>query len=126
MTLDLLAEVSGLDNTLSYHSQRHSVLAANLANADTPNYAPKDVSFSEALQSAPLMQTSDRHLGGSAGSKFELKEVSMERHFDGSGVEIEQAMAQVTANRMRYETGIELTRRRLAMLRYAASNGGNG
>ena len=32
-------------------------------------------------------------------------------------------MAQITANRLRYDTGVELARRRLALLRYAATDG---
>ncbi len=126
MSLNLLAETAGLEQTLDFHSQRHGVLAANLANADTPNYVPKDVSFAATMQAAPMQQTDGKHLAGSFDSKFAVEEVPIERHFDGNGVEIEQAMAQVTANRLRYETGIELTRRRLGILRYAASNGGQG
>jgi flagellar basal body rod protein FlgB len=42
---------------------------------------------------------------------------------DQNGVRLEHVMAQITANRLRYETGIELARRRLGLLRYAATDG---
>ena len=36
---------------------------------------------------------------------------------------LSEVMAQITANRLRYDTGIELTARRLAVLKYAATDG---
>ncbi len=124
MSNAFLGELQGLENSLNFHSQRHSVLAANLSNADTPNYIPKDLTFSKSLQAAPMALTSQNHMAGSVNTQFQVNDVPGERHFDGSGVEIEQAMSQLMANRLRYETGIEMTRRRLAMIRYAAGNGG--
>jgi flagellar basal-body rod protein FlgB len=124
MSTDFLGELKGLENTLNFHSQRHNVLASNLSNADTPNYIPKDLTFSQNMLAAPMQLTDPAHVSGSVNPQYTVNEVPGERHFDGSGVEMEQAMSQLTANRLRYETGIEMTRRRLGMLRYAAGNGG--
>lgn len=38
--------------TMNLRSQRAELLAANLANADTPNYKAKDIDFSSALNRA--------------------------------------------------------------------------
>ncbi len=37
---------------LTLHARRAEMLAANLANADTPNYKARDIDFKAALQSA--------------------------------------------------------------------------
>ena len=48
-----------LDNILGIHAQalefrskRNELLAENLANADTPNYKARDISFQRAMQDA--------------------------------------------------------------------------
>jgi flagellar basal-body rod protein FlgB len=40
------------ETALSLRSQRQTVLASNIANADTPNYKARDIDFSSALQAA--------------------------------------------------------------------------
>ena len=42
---------------------------------------------------------------------------------DGNTVELERELAKIDANRVRYGTSTELASRRLALLRYAASDG---
>ena len=125
MSFDMFSEVAGLEHVLNYHVERHGILSSNLANADTPGFVPKDIAFAEAMQTPSMQVTNGRHLEGQPATSFAARAMDVEPHTDGSGVEIEQAMAQVAANRLRYEEGIEFTRRRLGMLRYAATNGGN-
>ena len=66
---------------LSLRSQRQTVLASNIANADTPNYKARDIDFASALQgvlarTAPpanaLAQTAAAHFptGGSGGGDY--------------------------------------------------------
>lgn len=126
MSFDMFSEVAGLEHVLNYHIERHGILSSNLANADTPGFVPKDIAFSDAMQTPSMQVTHGRHLEGQPPTSFSARPMDIEAHTDGSGVEIEQAMAQVAANRLRYEEGIEITRRRMGMLRYAATNGGNG
>lgn len=55
------------ETALSLRSQRQTVLASNIANADTPNYKAKDIDFTAALTSAmagaaqPLKTTAAKH-----------------------------------------------------------------
>jgi flagellar basal-body rod protein FlgB len=124
MKMDATNELEGLQRTLGFHMQRHGVLAGNLANADTPGYQPQDLSFADALegQGGNLQTTDGRHLGGD-GPVGEVIYQDPSPALDKNGVQVEHTLAQVTANRLRYETGIELTRRRFALLRYAATDG---
>ncbi|HIC13421.1 MAG TPA: flagellar basal body rod protein FlgB [Sulfurimonas sp.] len=38
-----------LKDALNYRSMRQDMIASNIANADTPNYKPRDISFEQAL-----------------------------------------------------------------------------
>ena len=127
MSGPILPELDPIEHALDFHLQRHGVLVANVANGDTPGYQAKDLLFSRALEDVPMRATHRDHLGAEPNAvPFEVDALPGATRLDGNGVEIEKAMAQVTANRLRYETGIELARRRVAILRYAASDGGQG
>ena len=126
MTLDILAELKDLKETLDFHLQRHGVLASNLANAETPGYIPKDMSFKDTLDTVKLEATQEGHMALEAPTGQVVETEATDLRQDGNGVRLEQAMAQIGANRLRYETGIELARRRIAILRYAASDGSSG
>lgn len=131
MSLNLFGELGGLERMLDFHLERHGVLAANLANADTPNYVAQELTFQGALHDAGgLSATSSKHFGGQGqggmGGSSSVGQLEPAPAIDGNGVQTEHTLAQVTANRLRYETGLEVTRRRMALMRYAASDGSGG
>lgn len=96
-------------NALTYHRERHSVLASNIANLDTPGFRPLDL-VRQSPDSAPeLVETIDD--GGSLQGP------------DGNAVSLERELAKMDANRARYATTAELVSRRIALLRYAAGDG---
>ena len=50
---------------LYFHAQRAELLAANIANAETPGYRARDVDFRSALRTASadrMVQSHDQHL----------------------------------------------------------------
>jgi flagellar basal-body rod protein FlgB len=67
--------LSMLRTRMAWHQERQRVLAENVANADTPNYRPRDLAppnFAEAL-SGPLAlaRTEPDHIAGvGGGSQF--------------------------------------------------------
>ncbi len=124
MKVDLFTSLRGLEHVVDYHLARHSVLATNLANADTPGFSPRELVDGGAADGPlPLATTSGAHLGGGEANAYAVEELDEPAGPDGNGVRLEQAMAQVAANRLRYEAGIEMLRRRLGLLRYAAGDG---
>ncbi len=127
MKLDMFKELTPTQSMLDFHARRQSVLAANVANAETPGYVPHDLVSAENTPagSATLTTTSEGHIPlGGDGASSPVIELEAPR-VDGNGVQLEQALAQVTANRIRYEAGIEVARRQVALLRYAATDGGS-
>jgi flagellar basal-body rod protein FlgB len=122
----LFDTVGELSRTMSFHRDRHAVLAGNLANQDTPGYTPLDLA--PATTEAPLAEltrTDARHLPPSeietAPEVFD--DPDAEPGPDGNAVSLEREMAKIDANRVRYGTASELASRRLALLRYASTDG---
>ena len=125
MSGDLFQSVGGLERVLDYHLQRHGLLASNVTNAETPKYRPRDLIFDDSVKRASSLAGGDsRHIGvnrdQSSGNyvKVEYGPTSV----DENGVRVERAMARLTANKVRYNSSVEVLRRRLALLKYAASD----
>lgn len=127
MKTGLFEGLDGLERLLDFHLARHGVLASNLANAETPGFAPKDLKFSEQLAAAmPGAPVAPVVPGAQEPTEQPAGFVEVEKGPagpDGNGVRLEQAMAEVSANRIRYSTALELVRRRMALLRYAVGGG---
>jgi flagellar basal-body rod protein FlgB len=127
MKVDLFSSLEGLERVLDHQLERHGVLASNLANAETPGFRPRDLVADPPGMTASLpLETSEaRHISGSADESTTSQIVELPpTRADANGVELERVMAELSANRLRYETALEVVRRRMALLRYAAVDGG--
>ena len=83
---------------LDWIDQRQRVLAQNIANADTPDYRPRDLSpFEQALHAAPVtpVRTDPNHLGLSAEAASLVTQVVEERAPDGNAVSVENQLTKV-------------------------------
>ena len=132
----LFDSVSRMQEALSFHRDRHAVLAGNLANLDTPGYRAADLerknedpaTFAIEAQAA-MARTNPGHLAGpadvSTGSAGVVKfdDGATNPSGDGNAVDLEREMAKIAANKIRYATTTELVSRRMALLRYTAGDG---
>lgn len=104
---------------LKLRSERTRVLAANIANADTPHYKARDIDFRSALLAAVGEQsaraavqparTSASHLSGSggvAGAPTLLYRTPLQTALDGNTVELERERANFAENIVRYEASL--------------------
>jgi flagellar basal-body rod protein FlgB len=126
----LYASVDRLEAAMTFHRERHGVVAGNVANVDTPGYQPMDLAqVDPAYAPGHLATTSPRHLTAPGETEAGYRSFSDASAFlsaDGNGVNLERELAKVDANRIRYSTSGELVSRRLAILRYAAGDGSGG
>nr|HEX4316664.1 flagellar basal body protein [Kofleriaceae bacterium] len=100
--------IDTLGSALTYHRERHTVLAGNVANLDTPGYRPMDL---------------ERHGEGAGDWVTTFDDGGNLPSPDGNAVSLERELAKIDANRTRYAATSELVTRRFAMLRYAAGDG---
>lgn len=110
----------GFEGALSVHAQaldirarRAEILAANLANVDTPHYQARDIDFKAALAGYQdhhsLQATHADHLQGSAGrSKSLLYRLPAQMAIDGNTVEEEHEKALFADNAFRYQASLRL------------------
>lgn len=101
-----------LENVLYLRSQRQAVLAANIANADTPNYKARDFNFKDALQQATgalaplkLGANSTGHLPGvtTKSTADLLFRTPSQPSLDGNTVEMNAERAEFALNATMYE-----------------------
>lgn len=121
----LFGGVDQLSSLLTYHRERHTRLASNVANLDTPGYKPTDLVRTPGAGAGAIAKTAEGHLdpgGAPAGTEVVLDGAATAGR-DGNAVSLERELAKIEENRLRYSTSAELVSRKLALLKYGASGG---
>ncbi len=97
---------------LALYGKRSSVLASNLANADTPGFKARDIDFRSVLakvdgNQVSLKTTSAGHIGGAASiasSPDLLYRTPMQSSLDGNTVNSQIEQSEFTENAVRYQS----------------------
>jgi flagellar basal-body rod protein FlgB len=97
-------------------AERHRVLAANVANAETPGYKRVDLRFADFLRRA--LESGDRDAIGKANWRPEV-DVKSPARADGNNVCLDIEMSEIAKNRLLYEVATAALRRKLALVRSA-------
>ena len=104
---------------LNLRASRQELIAANIANADTPNYKARDIDFASALRGAmtgsgtnlPVTTTSPAHLSGGSGESVMgapvLYRSVLQPSADGNTVDMDVERAQFADNALRYEASVK-------------------
>jgi flagellar basal-body rod protein FlgB len=114
---------------MAWHNQRQGVLAANIANADTPDYRPNDLltfDFKKELRAAQgptLAKTAAGHIDDPGEQKGPFESDAQRRVYetapDGNGVILEEQMMKIGQNNLDYQTVTNLYRKQVGLLRTA-------
>ncbi|MEO1270736.1 MAG: flagellar basal body rod protein FlgB [Myxococcota bacterium] len=126
--------LTALHRGLNARMERQAVVAANVANVDTPGYHARALHFEQALQRAnaqatargTLHTTDARHLAMPGEPKPPQTEVTVSEadgRVDGNNVVLEQEMATLAQNNVEFSALSTLTRKRLGLMRYTLMNG---
>jgi len=122
-----------LEKLIDFQSDRHTVLATNIANIDTPGYKGKDVRFSDELKKAAsskgsisLKKTNEKHLPLKAGA---MQGVTHQvtpssggaNRLDGNTVDLDKEMAKLSENSLYYNTAVQILAKKLGGIRTAIS-----
>lgn len=115
---NLEQHVSVYSQALNLRTQRHQVLASNIANADTPNYKARDFNFTTAMQNAlsgraqaggiALATTSAGHISGGSGSGAAQLQFRKETQsaVDGNTVDMDVERSAFAENAVHYEASL--------------------
>lgn len=127
-----------LELSMRVRGARHEILSANIANADTPGYRPKDLDFKtlmrsavdtedvaaevSAAQSDPAVSQADIQSAIYEPASFQNDRQGEDR-LDGNSVSLDRQMGMLTENSLGYEASLTLLSRTLANLRYVIGEG---
>jgi flagellar basal-body rod protein FlgB len=116
-----------LRTRMHWHQERQRLLAENVANADTPQFQPRDLtppSFDPrrpVVADLTLARTNPAHLAGAGGgTRFQPdRNGGFEARPSGNAVSLEDEMMKVANNQMDYQAATTLYTRGLGMLKTA-------
>jgi len=136
MNLNDIPLFAMLRGQLGYLSERQRLIAENVANANSPGYAPHDLQhpdFQAQLRSASgglvaagvqamtqpgHMQAVNARGGPTAGMKT-YKSKDSETTLDGNSVVLEEEMMKMTESRMNYDAAVSFYQHSLNLLQMA-------
>ncbi len=121
---------------MNHRLMRHNLTSANIANAETPGYKAKKIDFEQQLSRAldleefPRMDsTSPGHFPIARGAiervtpdVYDNPDVNLTN--DKNSVDLEREMATLAENSILYKATVELIKKKLGAMKYAASEGG--
>ena len=105
-------QLSFYGSSLQLRGERNNILASNIANAATPNYKARDISFEDEINKVSnnglIKSTHNNHISYSSGNSF--NEASYREPLvialDGNTVELAVEQMQFSENTMRYQTTV--------------------
>lgn len=126
-----------LHKAMDLRSERNTVLAGNVANAETPGYKAKDLVFEKELASAmdarrpgQLRVTDPDHFDGRRDVQLAEVQGSVIRsanpvgNADGNSVDLEKEMAKLGENQIAYQALSRMISHKVSVLRHAISEQG--
>ncbi len=132
-TIDLLGK------TMDMRIKNHSLIAGNLANAETPGYTPTELSFENELKEAVMGRnirnftpsiTNPGHipLRSMAGGIEDVQGRVVESPArtagkDGNGVELENEMGRMAQNQVMYTASVQILAMKFDELKSAVKGG---
>lgn len=131
MDLDRIGILKAITRRMDWIGERQRVLAENVANADTPNYKPRDLkqaSFADLVGSNAtqlgLKVTTAGHFPASGGAgaaawRTEKAKGNYEVAPNGNAVNLEEQMMRLAENQADHNLMTNLYRKQVGLLRKA-------
>lgn len=123
-----------LQRSLDLRAQKQQVIAGNIANAETPGYAARKMSFEadlrKAINSPELagrqLQAKHFPIGGTGISGVQgriVKQQDGNPLGDGNSVSVDDEMFDLSENQLLFEADAQMLKKKLMLLKFAASDG---
>lgn len=136
MDIGHLPLFAALSKRMSWLTARQTVLAENVANANTPGYVAKDLKeldfkslIGNSQRGGPLQLAADQpgHIAPTAPNNLApIVAVNDDKSLDGNGVSLEAQMMKVSTNAADYSLITTLYKQNISMIKTALGGGGSG
>ncbi len=121
-----------LEQAISITQQRHTLIASNVSNLDTPGFRAKDIDFKSAMATAlesdsglNLAKTNSAHIDPGKNYSHGIRTFEEEDGYNGiNWVDIDHEMKKLTENKLMYRTAVETLLRKIAILKEVIREGG--
>ena len=123
-----------LKKSLDLRAQKQQVIAGNIANAETPGYAARKMTFEDDLRKAIASPQTEGRVSnpkhfplGSSGIGGVQGTIVTQRDRnplgDNNSVSLDDEMLDMAENQLLFEASSQILKKKLSMLKYAASDG---
>ncbi len=129
--------INTVGKSLDLRVKRENIISSNISNIDTPGYTPMDISFDKQLKElldknkdneVNINSTDQMHIT----DELNIDEVEGELFFDPHAspnndkntVDLDQEMSKLSINSVLYNAQVTVLNKKLALLKYAATDGG--
>ncbi len=109
-----------LTRALDLRTENQTVIASNIANADTPGYQAQELDFEKAMGKA--LESGRGAEDVEADIHNQINNVVRE---DGNTVDRDAEMVNLAQNQLLYDAAADLVKKKLALLKYSISDGGS-
>ncbi|MGF1625630.1 MAG: flagellar basal body protein [Alphaproteobacteria bacterium] len=116
MSVSQLPLFSMLRENMRWLGQRQSVLAENVANADTPGYRARDLA---AQDFAAMLNRSQAGMGAGSDSAIEEQRDAFEVTLSGNSVVLDEQLMKVADTAARHQLAAGLYSKHIALIKMA-------
>jgi flagellar basal-body rod protein FlgB len=136
MNLNAIPLFAMLKGKMSHTAERQRVIAANVANADVPDYAPRDLKpfdFEQQLSSLQssgslgMVRTQPAHIAAPDSAPSvggDVNAPDSEIRLDGNHVVLEEQMVKMNEAQSDYAAAVSFYEQSLSLLKMAAAKPG--
>lgn len=117
---DPFSSLNRISAHLSYHVDRYKIISGNLANIDTPGYRAQELDFEEEMRTS--FEQGKKKVDWEINTRTRVQDDEVPDQ-DGNSVSLEAQLSKKTANTIRYNVLSTVLRKKLGMLKYAATDG---
>ena len=115
--------IRALDVALGAASMKQQTVANNLANVNTPGYQRKDVAFDDTLREALAADAEGETVNWNEVQPSVTTDNRAAMRQDGNSVDIDQEMAHLAENNVRYNALVQMAAKKMQTLSYVISDG---
>ena len=126
-----------LSKSMELRTRRNSMIAANVANRETPGYRAQDLVFEKELEKAvysekpgPLNISDPRHFDGTQREPIgdvegtQINSFNPDPRMDGNTVDLDKEMAKLAENQLMYQASVRSVNWKFRLLKSAIMEGG--
>ncbi len=114
-------KLNSISEMATYYLERSKVIQGNIANADTPNFVPKDLVFERQLteQALKLKKTEDKHIDPfpEESKEFKIEELNKYSGYDKNRVNVDEELGKMAETAVMYRTMVQALKKELTKMK---------